>query len=70
MVDHIDRAPEAHDLEPGEMNETEIDEALKGSFPASDPPPWTLGLDPHPHPADEDSNDVKDDAARSARNGE
>jgi hypothetical protein len=25
--------------------ETEIDETLEGTFPASDPPSWTLGTD-------------------------
>ncbi len=27
------------------MTEAEIDDTLAGSFPASDPPSWTLGID-------------------------
>lgn len=30
----------------GEMSETEIDQNLADTFPASDPPSWTLG-NPH-----------------------
>jgi hypothetical protein len=28
----------------GTPEERELDEILEGSFPASDPPPWTLGV--------------------------
>jgi hypothetical protein len=51
MENHSDELP----VEPsaGEMTENEIDEVLEDSFPASDPPPWTLGVDPHVH----DGND-------------
>lgn len=31
---------------PGERSEAEIDATLAASFPASDPPSWTLGIDP------------------------
>ncbi|HLA13139.1 MAG TPA: hypothetical protein VJ023_21325 [Pyrinomonadaceae bacterium] len=31
----------------GEMSESEIDYNVMGSFPASDPPSWTMGVGPH-----------------------
>ena len=38
--------------EAGEMSEREVDESIAESFPASDPPSWTLGTD-HRKPVDE-----------------
>ncbi len=38
-----------------EMNEQEIDDNLAGTFPASDPPSWTLGTDHQKEPPAEES---------------
>ena len=39
-------ATDASGSEAGEMTEAEIDYNVMGSFPASDPPSWTLGISP------------------------
>ena len=44
------------DLQSGEMSEAEIDMTLADSFPASDPPSWTFGMDHHRKPAAPDKS--------------
>jgi hypothetical protein len=44
-----------HDAEDADRTlEDEIDETLAASFPASDPPSWTLGTDHVVEPAEEE----------------
>jgi hypothetical protein len=42
------------------MSEREIDRNLAGTFPASDPPSWTLGTDHQDHVRDEEKEENED----------
>jgi predicted SnoaL-like aldol condensation-catalyzing enzyme len=48
--DRTRKTPDAPQPSGGAMSEVEIDRNLMGSFPASDPPSWTLGTDHHTEP--------------------
>jgi hypothetical protein len=62
----------------GEMSEVEIDYNLMGTFPASDPPSWTMGVGRHRHAHEEfegekpsvDDPSHQNDAAGSAKDAD
>ena len=45
--DEDDVRPSPPETTGQEMSEAEIDANAEGTFPASDPPAWTLGTDHH-----------------------
>jgi hypothetical protein len=47
------------------MSETEIDDSLAESFPASDPPPWTLGVEPHCQTGEEHKQEGGEPSSKS-----
>lgn len=59
IIDDPMGSDEAGEVDTGarEMSEDEIDQNLIGSFPASDPPSWTLGV------GEVDANDAGADTA-------
>jgi hypothetical protein len=70
MAEETGRTPDgdAHTGK-GEMSEAEIDDSLEESFPASDPPSWTLGTNHTSRDAvrRDDSEAPADDSRRDDR---
>jgi hypothetical protein len=64
MTEDKKSAPGLHSDEEG-MSEAEIDRNLKETFPASDPPSWTLGTD-HRKESQNESSGENDESLSDA----
>ena len=62
MVKDNDPIRETNAQNESGMSEAEIDKNLQDTFPASDPPSWTLGIDHKHSPAKQES--VEDEPPR------
>jgi hypothetical protein len=51
------KSPQTTQKESEPISEAEIDENLEDSFPASDPPSWTLGSDHRAEPTKQKNDD-------------
>jgi hypothetical protein len=66
MADSNERVkPNDTEADEGGMSEAEIDQNLKDTFPASDPPSWTLGTN-HGAESHNESKDKPSDASKDS----
>jgi hypothetical protein len=57
MAEDVNQEAHSERANEGEMSESEIDANVEGTFPASDPPSWTLGSDHGVKPTDAKDRD-------------
>ena len=65
IMDKTNSERESGSCEP--ISESEIDESLAETFPASDSPPWTLGVEPHCQPGEEHKQEGGEPSPKSQR---
>lgn len=59
----VDQKSDDEDTQSGQMSEAEVDLNLMESFPASDPPSWTVGIGVHRKPHEEiETEEISDDS--------